>query len=130
MKKSLKIMFIIIIVALALLGIIMVIKNYSSSIKKEKEFKRYEEIRKDIDNELKDYAYIISPHCIKGGPSTIITDRDLIYNRGMDKDKFLDVDGKSYCNAYIKTECIDDGKLDWDIYLSCKNYKDKGYWAE
>jgi len=129
MKKGLKITFIIIAVVLVLLGIIMIIKNYIPRIKKERELKRYEEIKKDIDNELKDYLYIISPHCIKGS-STIVTDEELIYNRGMDKDKFLDVDGKSYCKAYIKTECIEDGKLDWDIYLSCKNYEDKGYWAD
>ncbi len=50
----------------------------------------------------------------------------------MKKDKFLDVDGKSYCKAYIDTKCVEDGKWEWNTYLSCKDYEDEGYidWGE
>lgn len=45
----------------------------------------------------------------------------------MDKDKFLDVDSKSYCKAYIIPTCIEKGIWNWDIKISCKNYEDTGY---
>jgi hypothetical protein len=56
MKKILLITFIFVIIIVSLLFIN--IKNY---IKQEQNKKRYEEIKKDIDNELKRYMYVIAP---------------------------------------------------------------------
>ncbi len=105
------------------------IKNY---IKQEQNKKRYEEIKQDIDNELKRYMYVIAPKCYPENGTPLITHRDLVYNGGMDKEKFLDIDEKSYCKAYIKTKCIEVGKWDWNIMISCKGYTDDGYidWAK
>lgn len=94
--------------------------------------KRYEEIKKDIDNELKRYMYVIAPKCYPENGTPLLTHKDLVYNGGMDKEKFLDVDEKSYCKTYIKTKCVEIGKWTWNIAISCKDYTDKGYidWAE
>ena len=50
--------------------------------------------------------YIIAPNCQLDSGTPLITHQDLIYNAGMDKEKLLDVNGKSY----IKTKCIETGK--------------------
>lgn len=94
--------------------------------------KRYEEIKKDIDNELKRYMYVIAPKCYPENGTPLLTHKDLVYNGGMDKEKFLDVDEKSYCKTYIKTKCVEIGKWTWNIKISCKDYTDKGYidWDE
>ena len=106
--------------------------NIKSHKIEEQNKKRYEEIRKNIDAELKRYLYVIAPKCYPEDGTPLITHRDLVYNGGMDKEKLLDIDGKSYCKAYIKTKCIEVGKWDWDIMISCKDYTDNGYidWAE
>lgn len=124
MKKKI---IILIIVIIFLVGIIVFV-NYD---KKEKS-KRYDEIKREIDTELKRYLYVIAPNCQVDGGSQIITHKVLVYNAGMDKEKFLDVDKKSYCKAYIKAKCVEVGKWDWDIMISCKNYTDDGYvdWDE
>ena len=56
-----------------------------------------------------------------------MTHKTLVYNNGFDKEKLLDIDNKSYCKTYIKYECIKDGKWEWQTYISCKDYTDKGY---
>lgn len=98
----------------------------------EQNQKRYEEIRKNIDTELKRYLYVVAPKCQPNNGIPLITHHDLVYNAGMDKEKLLDIDKKSYCKAYIKTKCVEVGKWNWDIYISCKDYTDKGYidWAK
>ena len=71
--------------------------------------------------------YVIAPKCEPNGSTPLITHKDLVYNAGMDKDKFLDVDSKSYCKAYIIPTCIEKGIWNWDIKISCKDYEDTGY---
>ncbi|MBQ9853655.1 MAG: hypothetical protein IJO57_01320 [Bacilli bacterium] len=88
---------------------------------------RYDEIRRNIDKEMERYIYIITPKCYPENGTPIITHKDLVYNAGMDKESFLDIDKKSYCKAYIKTECTEIGKWDWKTYISCNDYEDDGY---
>ena len=81
---------------------------------------------KFYEENLKRYMYVIAPKCEPNGSTPLITHKDLVYNAGMDKDKFLDVDSKSYCKAYIIPTCIEKGIWNWDIKISCKNYEDTG----
>lgn len=93
---------------------------------------RYDEIKNNIDKELERYMKLVSPNCQKGGSTLLITHKTLVINGGMDKEILLDVDNKSYCGVYVDTSCPEDGVNDWKIYLSCNDYKDKGYkkWDE
>lgn len=88
---------------------------------------RYDEIKKDIDDEMERYLYLISPNCSIENAGGYLTHRDLVYNNNFDKEKLLDVDNKSYCKAYIKYKCVETGKWEWKSYISCNNYEDKGY---
>lgn len=129
MKKKI-IITILFICSIIIVSILFVnIKNHKIE---EQNKKRYEEIRKNIDTELKRYLHVIAPKCYPEDGTPLITHRDLVYNGGMDKEKLLDIDEKSYCKAYIKTKCIEVEKWDWDIMISCKDYTDNGYidWAE
>lgn len=128
MKKIIIIIFLIFII----IGSTLFINEKNSKKIEEQSSKRYEEIRKDIDTELKRYMYVVAPKCQPNNGTPLITHQDLVYNAGMNKEKFLDIDKKSYCKAYIKTRCVEVGKWDWDIMISCKNYTDNGYvdWEE
>ena len=128
MKKKL---FILILIIIFIVTAGMLFVEYRNCKIKKQNTKRYGEIKKDIDNELKRYMYIIAPKCYPENGALLLTHQDLVYNGGMDKEKFLDVDGKSYCKAYIKTKCAEIGKWTWKITISCKDYTDKGYidWA-
>ncbi|MBO5348874.1 MAG: hypothetical protein J6A89_03530 [Clostridia bacterium] len=129
MRKKIFIIILIVILIVIASVLFVAIRNYKIQ---EQNTKRYEEIKKDIDTELKRYMYVIAPKCYPGNGTPLLTHQDLVYNGGMDKEKLLDVDGKSYCKVYIKTKCVEIGKWDWKIFISCKDYTDKEYieWAE
>lgn len=63
---------------------------------------------------------------------SFINSQRIVYNGETDKGKILDIDGKSYCKAYIKIKCVEIGKWTWNIAISYKDYTDKEYidWAE
>lgn len=107
-------------------GIILILNIKDSKMKVQSE-KRYEQIKKDIYSELERYMYAIAPKCSPDNGTPIITHRDLVYNAGMDKEKLLDVDKKSYCKVYVDTNCVEIGKWSWETYISCKDYTDEGY---
>lgn len=88
---------------------------------------RYSRIKSDIDKEMKRYLYYIAPNCNSDNAEGFLTHLDLVYNNGFDKEKLLDIDGKSYCRAYITYKCIEKGKWEWDTNISCKGYTDKNY---
>lgn len=125
MKKKI---IISIIAALIILTILVLVginyKKYSNN-------KRYEEIEFDIKDDVMNYLRITAPYC-EMGSSFVITDETLIDVRGVDKNKFLDVDGKSYCKARIEVMCVGENEWGWDTYLKCKDYEDKKYsnWEE
>lgn len=121
-----KIIIKILLVFLIIIGGILFVRFRENKIHEQYK-KRYEEIKKNIDKELERYMYIIAPNCQLDSGTPLITHQDLVYNAGMDKEKLLDIDGKSYCKAYIKTKCVEIGKWNWDIMISCKDYTDKGY---
>ena len=100
MKKT------IIIVGISLIFLIVllfVVYNYIE-IKKEKQIAenkiRYEQIKKDVNKEMERYHYIVYPYCDpKDTAVRNVSMSELVNNAGMDKEKFLDVDGKSYCDT-------------------------------
>ncbi len=132
-----KIILIVVAIMIVVTSGIVVFINYQDKIKKEEKIKnneekiknqkRYDEIKKDIDKEMQDYIYLIAPICEKGSSGFIITHQELVYNRGMSKEQFLDVDGKSYCKAYVPQKCIEDNVWEWEVYISCKDYTDEEY---
>ena len=118
--KLIIIISIIIIISLGLFIIIPIYKDYSNN-------KRYNQIKEDIQEDIASYLRITNPYCTKGAATKTITDETLIYQRGMDKEKLLDIDKKSYCKVRIEIKCVEENKLDWDTYLSCKDYEDINY---
>lgn len=76
--------------------------------------------------------YVIAPKCYPDNGIPLITHHDLVYNAGMDKEKLLDIDKKSYCKVYVKTKCVEIGQWNWNIMISYKEYEDNGYvdWAK
>ena len=124
MKKKI---FVICIILIVIVISSLLIININNHRKQEDNIKRYNEIKNDINKELERYMYVIAPKCQPNNGTPLITHKDLVYNAGMDKEKFLDVDNKSYCKAYIKTECVEVGKWNWDIKISCSEYEDDGY---
>ena len=94
---------------------------------------RYAQIKADINKELERYLYVKYPKCSVNNHKVIRVDHEeLVHNAGFDKEKLLDTDLKSYCMVYVDATCVSDGKIDWNIYLSCKNHTDDGFvkWAE
>ena len=93
---------------------------------------RYEQIKSDINKELERYLYVWLPKCSANMAHQKLTHEDLVYNAGLDKEKLLDIDYKSYCMVYVDIECVEEGKLSWNTNISCKDYKDPGFkkWAE
>ncbi|UKI28899.1 MAG: hypothetical protein L6V78_00535 [Clostridium sp.] len=109
MKKVLIILFIIIII----IGAIFLVNAYSKRFKTKK---RYTEIKKDINTELERYMYVIAPKCKTDEGTPLITHKDLVYNGGMDKEKFLDTDNKSYCKSlYYSKNVMKNHIWSWDI---------------
>ena len=120
MKKHKLIILTIIILFFGLLLIIPMYKDYSNN-------QRYNEIKEDIQENIASYLKIVYPYCTPSKSTTTITDEALVYQRGMDKEKLLDIDKKSYCKVRIEIRCIAENKLEWDTYLKCKDYEDKNY---
>ena len=120
MKKHKLIILTITFLSLGLLLIIPIYKDYSNN-------QRYNQIKEDIQKDIASYLKITSPYCTPSNSTTTMTDEALVYQRGMDKEKLLDVDKKSYCKVRIEIRCFDENKLEWDTYLKCKDYEDKNY---
>lgn len=138
-KKTNKVIIISLIIMVIIVVILFLLINYKNKDEnktkddnKIKVQKRYEEIKSSIDKEMQRYLYVIAPNCSSENSIRILTHKDLVYDNGFEKEKLLDVDNKSYCKAYIKAKCVEDGKWDWKTTISCKNYTDKEYidWDE
>ena len=93
---------------------------------------RYAQIKADIDKEMERYYYVKYPRCNTNMAMQKVTHRELVDNALFDKEKLLDIDYKSYCMVYVEVNCVEEGKLDWDIYLGCNGYTDEGFkkWDE
>lgn len=128
MKKKI---IIVIILVLIIVGIgVVIVLNYKNAIKKRNQ-KRYAEIKEDIQSDIAAYVRLTSHYCnpSRGENSgvAVYTDETLIYQRGMDKELLLDVDGESYCKVRVEVRCVDENEFAWDTYLKCKDYEDENY---
>ena len=133
MKKRILIIVLSIIVIVALLWVIgYKVNNNIKQIELANNQKRYEEIKKDVETEIKRYTSVVSPICKDNNSELLITHETLVYNGGFDKEKLLDIDNKSYCSVYALSRCNGSEELDYDIYLKCNNYEDDGFkqWVE
>jgi len=120
MKKK---WFCLIVVILIIIGLAVGFSLYKEYSNK----KRYEEIKSSIQGEIKRYLEFSNPYCSSSSGRFVITDETLLYQRGMDKQLLLDVDGKSYCKVRVEVSCVFENKLAWDTYLSCNDYEDIRY---
>ena len=66
-------------------------------------------------------------HC-KGEHRSTWSSQLLINYGFLKKEEMLDVDGKSYCKATIEEYMGENCTMKYDIYLSCKDYEDEGYY--
>ena len=126
MRKKLVRNLIVIVSVLIIGGIIgLIYKKHSID-------KRYEVIRTEIEKEAIRYLKISHPHCSTGSSSFAINENTLLVQLAMDKNKLLDVDGKSYCKVRVEVICVAENELDTDVYIKCKDYEDKNYsnWEE
>lgn len=87
----------------------------------------YQELKDNIQDDISRYIKISSPYCSVGSGSSTIDEEILMVQAGIDKKKFLDVDGKSYCKVKVNIRCIAENEHDFDTYLKCKDYEDEGY---
>ncbi len=108
--------FILLIVIGMIIGIIL--KNKAN-------YKRYEEIKKNVKEEAIIYLTITRTIDSK---EEYLSENDIVnpFHRGADKDIILDVDKKTYCKVSIKS-FVKNNKWDADVYLKCKNYEDDLY---
>ena len=119
MKK--KIIIILIPILLILVGITWkFVSNYKNQ-------NYYQELKDSIQPEIAQYIKISSPYCTVGSGTSTIDDEILMVQAGIDKKKFLDIDGKSYCKVKVNIRCVAENEHEWDTYLKCKDYKDKEF---
>ena len=125
MKK--KLIIVAVFVIILVIGIIAGLnyKKYSNN-------KRYETIKMEIEEEAKRYLKVRHPYCTPGSSSFTMNEDTLLVQWAMDKNKLLDVDGKSYCKTRIEVMCVAENELDTDVYIKCKDYEDINYsnWEE
>ena len=71
------------------------------------------------------YHYIVYPYCDpKDTAVRNVSMSELVNNAGMDKEKFLDVDGKSYCDTITYAACVEKNKWKFKTYIKCKDYEE------
>ena len=87
----------------------------------------YQELKDSIQEDISSYIKIHSPYCSVGSATSSIDEKILIIQAGVDKQKFLDIDGKSYCKVKVNVKCIAENEHSWDTYLKCIDYEDEGY---
>lgn len=118
--KKIIVLVLMLILIICVVGGVIFYKNYFSDY-------RYDKIKEDIQEDIAGYLRVVYPHCTPREGGLIITDETLIYQRGMDKEKLLDIDKKSYCKVRVEVRCVLEDTLEWDTYLKCKNYEDVEY---
>ena len=136
MKK--KIFFVIVIIIVVGLVIGIICKNrFDEQENKEQEIKenRYQEIKNDVKDAIVWNLGASYPKCtisseVKGNEFSHYNSSHLVNNGYIEKKDLLDVDGKSFCDVYVKLYKDDSGdkcEVSYKIFLNCEDYKEKGY---
>ncbi len=116
---------------------------YNVRVNNKRSEKRYAEIRENVKKGVEWNIRVQHPGCTIGKEfkettmGTSYNSAFLVKNGYLKKDELLDVDGKSYCDAYVDINEYYEDPLDhqhncevyYKIYLKCKGYKEKGYRA-
>lgn len=104
--------------------------------------KRYDEIKENVKKAVEWKIRATYPKCTildsydkSANTREILNSSSLIKNGYIKKEELLDVDGKSYCDVYVKITVNLEDPLDqqnncevsYKIYLKCNDYEDKGY---
>ena len=109
------------------ISVVIIITIILVCISNNKEKNYYQELKDNIQDDISRYIKISSPYCSVSSGSSTIDEEILIVQAGIDKNKFLDIDGKSYCKVKVNIRCVAENEYDFDTYLKCKDYKDEGY---
>lgn len=148
MKK--KVLFIVSIILLFIFCFFLIFEVYKKSVQRKKRDdeireklereQRYNEIRESIAKAMDWHiraSFVIRDeyHC-KGEQRSTFSSQFLINYGFLKQEEMLDVDGKSYCKAriekyiekYSEKYMDEDCTMKYDIYLSCKDYEDEGYY--
>lgn len=117
-----KMLFIIPMVMIIIGAIILICVEYNRRLH------FYDNLKDNMQNDIERVLYLLYPHCQVGSanPGLLLEESQNNYY-GIDNKKLLDIDGKSYCKIKVKTKCVEDSKLNWETYIKCKDYEDKGF---
>lgn len=119
-KKVIKILCVLLVLLIIGLSLIFIYKRYIIN-------KIYNEMKENLDIVVNDYIKVSQPYCSVSSGDTIINERTLVNQAGMDKNIILDIDKESYCKVRVRISCIEENTYNWQIYLKCLNYEDKNY---
>ncbi len=134
MKKKIIIFLILVFCLIGVIFIYVVNRN----IKRQE---RYNEIKENIKkgvewnlNAIYPKCSLITKHDEKERHLGTFHSIDLINEGYIKKEELLDIDKKSYCDAFVEifktsNESTEQNKckIRYKIYLKCKNYEDNGY---
>lgn len=141
-----KVVLIVSIIILFILCIFLIFKVYKKDIQRrekkndetkekielESSEKRYNEIRESIkkamDWHIEASLVIKNEDNCKVGHRVTWSSQLLIKYGFLKQKEMLDVDEKSYCKAMIVEYMGENCTMKYDIYLSCKDYEDEGYY--
>ena len=136
MKKKVIIVFVILLIVFLVIGIVGKIK-YDEQKQKEQEIKenRYQEIKDSVKAAVEWQISAVYPKCtiskeVRGNESHHYNSSNLINNGYLKKKELLDVDGKSYCDVYVKVykyNYQDSCEMSYKLFLKCEDFKEKGY---
>lgn len=125
MKKKIITFCLVLIFLLMLIFGIYKFLEYKENQKQIQKNKRYEEIKIDVNKEMERYYYLVWPTCDPQNKAVqSVSDDELINNGGMDKEKFLDVDSKSYCDTITYVSCVEKNIWKFKTYIRCEDYID------
>jgi len=145
-KKIIVLLSFIFVIVICVSGYFVVDNNNEKrkELEKVNEMKRYAEIRESVKKASEHYLRALNPNCSilnesgeTNAPGTSFNASWLLSNGLIRSNELLDIDKKSYCDAYVKAKSYFENPLDhqrnckvyYQIYLKCKNYEDKGYVA-
>ena len=86
----------------------------------------YKNMKENIQEDIKKYISISHPYCSVGSAEYVIDNEILIVQAGIDKEKFLDIDGESYCKVRINVRCVAENEHEWATNIKCKDYEYNG----